>query len=183
MAAVGLDADLIGRICGATVGVSSVHDVLDGSIWVSMPTRALAGQALKDLNDFGLGGHDFDDGRLHVTGWDRRLLHWRLGRLLAGVDDLQAGWDSTAELVCYHCDRRIAASVEPDLVDILADVEAVIRSCVPIPHQATQTDDVAVLLELISSATDAWERLVAEHIEYAEEVLAAYLAHEYPGAA
>ena len=45
-------------------------------------------EALKALNSYGISGHDLEDDRLHVTGWDVRLLHWRLGILLAGVDDL-----------------------------------------------------------------------------------------------
>ena len=135
MGARSLDPDLVRRICGLAAG-EVVYDALDDSIWVHMPTAARAGLALNSLNAYGIGGHDLEDGRLHVTGWNGRLLHWRLGGLLAGVDDLRSEWAGTAELVYYHYDRRIAADVEADWAEVLADVESVIRSCVPIPHQA-----------------------------------------------
>ena len=177
-----LDADLVRRVCAAP-NVGIVHDALDSSVWVAMPTVAGAASALKALNAFGIGGHDLEDGRLHITGWDRRLLHWRLGGLLAGVDDLSSEWGSTAELAHYHYDRRIAAGVDPDVAEILADVEDVIGSCVPIPHEATDTDDVAVLLELVAAAGEAYEQLIAEHVDYAEQILIAYAARRHPGAA
>jgi len=41
-----------------------------------------------------------------------RLMQWRLGALLAGVDDLRTERDATAELVRYQHDRRVAAGVE-----------------------------------------------------------------------
>lgn len=56
-----------------------------------------------------------------MTGWDSRLLHWRLGGLLAGFDDPKSEWSSTAELGYYHYERRVAAGVDPDLAEILAD--------------------------------------------------------------
>ena len=124
-----------------------------------------------------------EDGRLHVTGWDDRLLHWRLGGLLAGVDDLTGEWGSTGELVCYHYDRRVVAGVEPDVAEILADVEGVIRSYVPIPHQAPRVEDVAVSLELVAAAEDAYQQLIAEHVEYAEHVLTVYIGRLHSGAA
>ncbi len=177
------DPDLVRRICGAPGSAGVAHDALDDSIWVGMPTPKQAASALKALNAFGIGGFDLEDGRLHVTGWDSRLLHWRLGGLLAGVDDLRSEWNGTAELAHYHYDRRIAAGVEPDLAEILADVEGVIRGCVPIPHPATRTEDVDVLLELVAAAADAYEQLIAEHVEYAEQVLTAYISRRHPGAA
>jgi len=178
-----LDLDLGRRICEA-VGISeAAHDALDGSVWVAMSNPEPAGLALKALNAFGIGGHDLEDGRLHITGWDGRLLHWRLGGLLAGVDGLQSEWNSTAELVCYHYDRRVVAGVEPDMVEILADVEGAIRSCVPLPHQAPRTQDVGVLLELVAAAADAYQQLIAQHVEYAERIVTAYIARRHPGAA
>lgn len=178
-----LDPDLVRRICEAPGSAFVAHDALDDSMWVGTPTPKQAASTLKALNAFGIGGHDLEDGRLHITGWDSRLLHWRLGALLAGVDDLRSEWDSTAELVHYHYDRRIVAGVEPDMAEILADVEGVIRCCVPIPHQATRTEDVDVLLELVTAAADAYEQLIAEHVEYAERVLTAYIARQHSGAA
>ena len=32
-------------------------------------------EALTALNSYGISGHDLEDDRLHVTGWDVRLLH------------------------------------------------------------------------------------------------------------
>lgn len=183
MSAPHLDPDLVRRICGGAGVADIAHDALDDSIWVGMSNPEPAGLALKALNAFGIGGHDLEDGRLHITGWDGQLLHWRLGGLLAGVDGLRSEWDSTAELVYYHYDRRIVAGVEPDMAEILADVEGVIRSCVPLPHQAPRTDDVGVLLELVAAAADAYEQLIAEHVEYAERVLTAYIARQHSGAA
>lgn len=182
MGARSLDPDLVRRICGLAAG-DVVYDALDDSIWVHMPTAARAGLALNSLNAYGIGGHDLEDGRLHVTGWDRRLLHWRLGGLLAGVDDLRSEWAGTAELVYYHYDRRIAADVEADWAEVLADVESVIRSCVPIPHQAPRTKDVGVLLDLVAAAGEAYEQLIEEHVEYAEQILTAYIDRHRSGAA
>ena len=42
----------------------------------------------------------------------------------------------------------------------------------PYPHTATRTDDIAVLLELIEQAEDAYARLLGEHLEHAERILA-----------
>ena len=178
-----IDPHLVQRLCGVTADREVVHDQLDDSVWVRMATPARAATALNVINAHGIAGHDLEDGRLHVTGWDRRLLHWRLGALLAGVDDLQSEWIGTAELACYHYDRRLSVGVEPDWADVLADVEGVIRSCLPLPHQAPRSEDIGVLLELIAAAADAYERLVAEHVEYAEQVLAAYVDCRHYGAA
>jgi hypothetical protein len=178
-----LEADLVQQICAVAADFDIVADGLDDSLWVCLPTRPRASSALRKLNAFGIGGHDLEDGRLHVTGWDSRLLHWRLGGLLAGVDDLKSEWSSTAELGYYHYDRRVAAGVDPDLAEVLADVEGVIRRCVPIPHQAPHSNDVAVLLELVAAAVDAYERLIAEHVDYAERALTAYIAGQQAGAA
>lgn len=109
-----IDPALVRRLCGVTAAFDVVHDQLDDSVWVrtAKPARAVA--ALNVLNAHGIAGHDLENGGLHVTGWDLRLLHWRLGALLAGVDDLQSEWIGTAELACYHYDRRISVGVEPD---------------------------------------------------------------------
>ncbi len=73
--------------------------------------------------------------------------------------------------------------IEPDLAEVLADVEGVIRSCVPIPHQAPRTKDVGVMLELVAAAGEAYEQLIEEHVEYAEQVLTAYIDRQRAGAA
>lgn len=180
----GVDLDLVTRICrDATVSewdgalvenevVEVVGDLLDGTAWVAMASWSLARDALTALNAYGISGHDCGDGRLHVTGWDIRLLHWRLGTLLAGVDDLTHEWDATAELVCYQHDRRVAAGVDPDPAEVVADVETAIRRCLPFPRRAPRIDDIDSLLELIGAAGDAYQQLIAEHIDYAEHALA-----------
>ncbi len=183
-------ADLVSRICrDATTHTANdsvgdvAHDPLDGTVWVRMSSWPGANAALKALNAHGISGHDLGDGRLHVTGWDVRLLHWRLGALLAGVDDLTSEWDATAEMVCYHHDRRVDAGIEPDPAEVLADVESALRSCVPIPHRAPHIQDVDTLLELITAAEDAYQQLIAQHVDYAEQALTAHIARQCNGAA
>jgi hypothetical protein len=83
-----------------------------------------------------------------------------------------AEWDATAEIARYHYDRRIAVAGRAEVWEVLADVERVMRSSVPLPHTATRTDDIGVLLELIEHAEDAYGRLLGEHLEHAERVLA-----------
>jgi len=80
-----LDPDLVRRICGVATVRDIVYDALDDSFWVCMPRPTKAGLALIALNTYGIGGHNLEDGRLHVTGWDDRLLHRRLGGLLDGL--------------------------------------------------------------------------------------------------
>ena len=174
-----VDAELVSRICsestlraGHGTVLDIVEDPLDGTVWVRMSSRQSAREALTALNSYGISGHDRQDGRLHVTGWDVRLLHWRLGVLLAGVEDLASEWDATAELVRYHHGRRVQAGVDPDPVEVLADVENAMRGCVPIPRRAPRVDDINVLLDLITTAEDAYQQLIDEHIDYAERVLA-----------
>lgn len=179
-----VDTDLITRICrdatadnrnstptGDVEDVEVVGDPLDGTAWARMASWSHAREALTALNAHGISGHDCQDGRLHVTGWDIRLLHWRLGTLLAGVDDLTNEWDATAEMVCYHHDRRIAAGVDPDPVEVLADVETALRRCLPFPRRAPGIDNIDSLLELIGAADDAYQQLIAEHVGYAEHAL------------
>lgn len=118
-----VDPDLVTRICRDAIAgqrsgflgadVEPVGDRLDGTSWVGMDSWSHAREALTALNAHGISGHDCQDGRLHVTGWDLRLLHWRLGALLAGVDDLTHEWGSTVEMVWYHYDRRVSAGVDP----------------------------------------------------------------------
>lgn len=112
---------------------------------------------------------------MRATGWDTRLLRWRLETLLAGVDDLKAEWEATGEMVRYRYDRRAGSGVEPEPWEILADVEQVMRNCTPIPHATPRVEDITTLLELIDSAEDAYQRLIGEHIEYAEAVLTAHI--------
>ena len=183
MSAPTVDTDLVGRICcqaagshpnAGTVVTDVVRDPLDGSVWVYLWPPASARHALAALHAHGLTGRDLHDGRLQVTRWDVSRLRRRLAVLLAGVDDLTSEWDATAELVRYYHDRRVAAGVDADLVDVLADVETVMRASVPFPHHAPAIDDVDSLLHLITAAEDAYQQLIAAHLDYAEHVLAVH---------
>jgi hypothetical protein len=173
-----VDLELVTQLCRrateATGGVvvDVVRDPLDDSLWVRISSWPRAQEALAALLAHGLSAVERPECRLQVTGWDVRLLRRRLGMLLAGVDDLQEEWDATAELTRYHHDRRAAAGEEPEDVDVLADVEKAMRGAVPIPHRAPGTDDVDTLLQLIEAAEDAYQQLIAEHLDYAARVLA-----------
>jgi hypothetical protein len=179
-----VDVDVVAGICVAATagsGSGSVFDVvtdrLDGSVWVSMSSSRRAGEARRALHAHGLDVRDAAPCRLHVLGWERRLLRHRLGVLLSGVDDLSTEWDATAELVCYHHDRRLDATDEPEPSDVVADVETALRGCVPIPHRVPPVDDIDRLLDLIAAAEDAYQRLLAEHLDYAERVLDSYVGN------
>lgn len=183
MSTANLDNALVVQICRdatARSGSATVRavegDPLDGSVWITMATWARAREALRALNGYGLAGRDHEDGRLHVTGFDARLLRWRLGVLLAGVDDLSTEWDATAEMVRYHHDRRVDAGINPDPADILADVETAMRGCVPIPHRTPRVHDIDSLLQLIAAAEDAYQQLIGEHIDFAERILVSHVA-------
>jgi hypothetical protein len=188
MAAV--DKQLVARICqeatpqtaaGDGGVVDAVTDNIDGSVWVRMTSSALAQAAAGALQAYGLAVTDRPECRLQITGWDWRLLRRRLGSVLAGVDDLRAEWDATAELVSYHYDRRARMVEEPDPAEVLADVEQVMRgAALPIPHTAPATRDVDVLLQLIDAAEQAYQQLLAEHLEYAEKILLTHLTGAEP---
>lgn len=173
-----IDIELVTQLCrratAATGGVvvDAVRDPLDDSLWVRMTSWPRAQEALSALLAHGLSAVDRSDCRLQVTGWDARLLRRRLGMLLAGVDDLREEWDATAELTRYHRDRRTAAGEDPEELDVLADVEKTMRDAVPIPHRAPGTNDVDTLLQLVEAAEDAYQQLIAEHLDYAAQVLA-----------
>lgn len=173
-----VDTELVAQLCGHATARSRravldvVSDPLDESVWVQMSSWPQGQEAIAALQAHGLKVVERPDGRLHVTGWDDRLLRRRLGTVLAGVDDLQAEWNATAELVRYHYERRAEAGEEPEPADVLADVERVMRDALPIPHKAPATEDVDTLLQLIEAAEDAYQQLIAEHLDYAETVLA-----------
>lgn len=168
-----VDLELVTQCCrratAATGGavVDVVRDPLDESLWVRMSSWPRAQEALTALLAQGLSAVDRADCRLQVTGWDVRLLRRRLGVLLAGVNDLRAQWDATAELTRYHRDRRTASGEHPEDFDVLADVEKAMRGAVPIPHRVPATDDLDTLLQLIEAAEDAYQQLIAEHLDYA----------------
>jgi len=109
MSALTVDTDVVARICYDATGAGCILDVvgdqLDGTVWVRMASPLQANDAVKALGAHGLGAHACDGGRVHVTGWDTRLLRWRLGVLLGGVDDLSEEWEATAEMTRYHHDR------------------------------------------------------------------------------
>lgn len=154
-------------------------DPLDGSLWLHFVSPAVAEQKLHALHAHGLAAAASSPDRVHVTGWDARLLRYRLGVLLAGVDDLRVEWEATAELVRYHYDRRTQHGAnEPELWEVLGDVEAIMRRCEPLPHHAPNVRDVATLLDLVAAAHEAYQQLITEHLDHAERVLADYIAEQ-----
>ena len=174
-----IDLELVTELCrhatAATGGVvlDAVTDPLDGSAWVRLSSWSGMSEARTALIAHGLAVVDRRDCRLQVTGWDVRALRRRLGTLVAGVDDLQAEWDATAELTRYHRDRRAAASGrDPEDFDVLADVERTLREAEPLPHAASGSDDVETLLQLVVAAADAYSQLIVQHLEHAGTVLA-----------
>jgi hypothetical protein len=174
------DLELVTQLCrGATeatggVVIDVVRDPLDDSVWVRMSSWRRAQEATAALIAHGLGVVDRRDCRLQVTGWDVRVLRRRLGTLIAGVDDLRAEWDATAELTRYHRDRRAAASGEdPEDFDVLADVERTLREAKPMPHTATGSQDIETLLQLVDAADDAYAQLIVQHVDHAAAVLEA----------
>lgn len=177
--AITFDADLVERVCRqataanfGTAVIAVLDDPLDGTVWVHLSSWPRANEARRALADLGIAATEAHDAKLHVTGWDARLLRRRLATVLAGVDDLTIEWDATAELANYHYDRHAQAGEEPDLADVLADVEATMRRAMPLPHTAPHTTDPATLLNLIEAAEDAYEQLISQHIEHAEKTLA-----------
>jgi hypothetical protein len=183
MSAPTLDADLVAGLCRAATAsggpaalVSVETDPLDGTVWIRMSSWPRAEEARKALHAYGINAHDTRDCRLHVIGWDARLLHRRLGVALAGVDDLTTEWEATAELVRYHHDRRVDSGEEPEPWNVLADVEAAMRTCIPIPQSAPNIADIEALLQLIDKTEDAYQQLIAEHLDYAERALAEHVA-------
>lgn len=175
-----VDEVLVARLCrgaaartGGTRGaaVEVVTDPLDGSVWARLTSWRAAGDAVTVLAGHGLTAVERSDCRVQVTGWDARLLRRRLGMLLSGVDDLRQEWEATAELARYHRDRRRAVGEEPEIFDVVADVEGVLRDAVPIPHRAPAIHDVDSLRQLVEAAHDAYAQLIAEHVEYAARVL------------
>lgn len=178
-----LVTQLCRRATAATGGVvvDAVRDPLDDSLWVRMSSWPSAQEATAALIDHGLAVIDRRDCRLQVTGWDARALRRRLGTLIAGVDDLQAEWDATAELTRYHRDRRAAASGEdPEVFDVLADVERTLREAKPMPHTASGSHDVETLLQLMDAAEDAYAQLIVQHVDHAAAVLEADSAADRP---
>ncbi|GAA3628929.1 hypothetical protein [Microlunatus ginsengisoli] len=171
------DAGLVERVCRAATRsgggvVEVVTDRLDGSVWVRLSSWRQRGEARRALTAFGLSSRDGSgDVTLQVTGWDGRLLRRRLGSLLALVDDLGGEWETTVELAEYCYDRRAVHGLEPDPADVLADVEAILRRAVPLPHPVPAVTDVDVLLELIDAAEDTYERRLAEHLDHAERAI------------
>jgi hypothetical protein len=171
---------LIAELCRAAATLAESPEVLvdplDCSFWVRLQSADAGERAVRALAAAGVSASTGSPGRVHAAGWDARLLRRRLGVALAGVDDLMAEWDATAELARYHWDRRIAVAGRAELWEVLAEVERVMRSSIPLPHTAPSTDDIAVLLELIEQAENAYARLLGEHLEHAERALADHAA-------
>ncbi len=138
---------------------------------VSRPGRVHK-RAAAALFEYGLVVIDRRDCRLQVTGWDARALRRRLGTVMAGVDDLRAEWEATAELARYHRDRRSAVSgQDPDDLEVLADVERTLRDAAPLPHTASGSSDVETLLQLIEASEAEYQRLIQAHVDHAEQIL------------
>lgn len=179
-----VEPELVAAVCRAAVpavsgrpaDVDVVADPLDGTLWVHVASPAAVGAAVTALRGRGLDAAEVNDHRLHVTGWDPRLLRWRLGSLLAAVDDLTDADDLTADLVRYHHDRRVAAGGEVEPWAVLADVEGTLRAATPLPHAAPRVADPDTLLALVAAAGDAYQRLVAGHLDRAERLLSTLLA-------
>ncbi len=86
-----VDLELVAAICHAAGGgpseVDVVVDPLDATGWVHLPASAVSA-AVSGLRARGVAAVAVNDHRIHVIGWDVRLLRWRLGVLLAGIDTL-----------------------------------------------------------------------------------------------
>ena len=174
-----VDPELVAAVCRAaasTVGarpglVEVVVDPLDSSLWVHLPALAAVNAAVTGLRARGLDASVVNDHRVHVCGWSVRLLRWRLGVLLAAVDDLTTAEDLTTDLVCYHHDRCVTAGAEVEGWAVLADVETTLRAATPLPHPSPRVDDLDTLLQLTAAAGEERERLIGVHLDRAEQVL------------
>jgi len=180
-----LEVEVVAAVCRVavisigrdSVAVEVVVDPLDTTLWVHLPARAVH-PAVAGLRARGLDAAAVNDHRVHVTGWDVRLLRWRLGVLLAGIDTLTAYPDLTADLVGYHHHRHTAAGGPVEAWVVLADVEAALRAATPLPHPPPHVDGVDGLLGLVAAAEDAHERLIAAHLDTGEQHLTARLRQE-----
>ncbi len=157
--------------------VDVVVDPLDTTLWVHVPAPAVR-PAVAGLRGRGLDAAAVNDHRVHVTGWEVRLLRWRLGMLLAGIDTLTAHPELTADLVGYHHHRHPAAGGPVEAWAVLADVEAVLRAATPLPQPPPHVDDLDSLLGLVTAAEDAHERLIGAHLDTAEQHLTARLRQD-----
>jgi len=179
----GVDLEVTAAVCRAATRAAGGHrsdvdvvvDPLDATVWVHLPTSAVH-PAVKELRTRGLDAAAVNDHRVLVTGWDVRLLRWRLGVLLAGIDTLTAYPDLTADLVGYHHDRHTAAGGDIEAWAVLADVESALRAATTLPHPPPSVDDVDGLLGLVAAAEDAHERLIAAHLDRVEQHLTARIA-------
>ncbi len=177
---VDLELELVAAVCRAATRAVGGHrsedvvvDPLDATVWVHLPATAVH-PAVAGLRGRGLDAVAVNDHRVHVTGWDVRLLRWRLGVLLAGIDTLTACPDLTADLVGYHHDHLAADGRPVEAWVVLAEVETALRAASPLPHPPPLVDDLDGLLGLVAAAEDAHERLIAAHLDYAEQHLTAY---------
>jgi len=175
-----VDLDVVAAVCRAAAvpagrgpgAVAAVVDPLDTTVWVHLPCRAVPA-AVSLLRARGIAAGAVNDHRIHITGWDVRLLRWRLGVLLAAVDTLTAASELTGDLVGYHQHRRAAAGGPVEAWAVLAEVEAALRAATPLPHPTPHVQDLDSLLELVAAAEDALERLIGVHLDHAEGLLTA----------
>ncbi len=83
---VDLEVEVVAAVCRAatrSVGghrsdVDVVVDPLDATVWVHLPAPAVH-PAVAGLRARGWDAVAVNDHRVHVTGWEVRLLRWRLG--------------------------------------------------------------------------------------------------------
>ncbi len=83
---VDLELEVVAEVCRAAAFVTGrgpslmdvVADPLDTTVWVHLPAPAVPA-AVTGLHARGLDAVAVNDHRVHVTGWDVRLLRWRLG--------------------------------------------------------------------------------------------------------
>ena len=109
-----------------------------------------SGHAVQVLGGGGERGQGFVAGLLGLGASGAGLLQLLFQLLGRGVASLRSGHRRPLGDFGRH------AQLRPD----------------PIPRRAPRVDDIDVLLDLITTAEDAYQQLIAEHIDYAERVLA-----------
>ncbi len=63
-----------------------------------------------------------------------------------------------------------------------AGVESALRGCVPIPHRAAHIQ-AGHRVRYFTAAEDAYQQLIAQHVDYAERALTTHIARQHNGAA
>ncbi len=63
-----------------------------------------------------------------------------------------------------------------------AGVESALRGCVPIPHRAPHIQ-AGHRVRYFTAAEDAYQQLIAQYVDYAEQARSTHIAHPHNGAA